>query len=141
MVRAAEHPVVERHFEPAVLIARLTGPVFIAIAIGILLNASFYVGAIIEAVHSPTLVYMSGLASLLAGLAILNAYAAWTADWRVVVTVVGWILVIAGIVRIVIPQLVTSLATTIYSGPTALSVTAIIVLIVGGFLSFKGYRR
>ena len=48
----------------------------------------------------PTLVYMSGLASLLAGLAIVNAYAAWTGDWRVVVTAVGWILVIAGIVRI-----------------------------------------
>ena len=84
---------------------------------------------------------MSGIASLLAGLAMLNAYAAWTADWRVVVTVVGWILVIAGIVRIVIPQLVTTLATTIYSGPTALSITAVIVLVVGGFLTFKGYRE
>ena len=131
----------ERRFAPEVLIARLVGPIFIAIAAGILLNARFYVGAIVEAVHSPTLVYMSGIASLLAGLAILNAYAAWTADWRLVVTVVGWILVIAGIVRIVIPRLVTTLATTIYSGPTALSITAVIVLIVGGFLTFKGYRE
>jgi TM2 domain-containing membrane protein YozV len=133
--------VMEGRFEPAVLIARLTGPVLVAIALGILLNASFYVGAIIEAVHSPTLVYMSGIASLLAGLAILNAYAAWTSDWRIVVTIVGWIFTIAGVIRIVIPQLVTNIATKIYSGPTALSVTAIIVLVVGGFLAFKGYRQ
>lgn len=130
-----------RSFESAVLIARLVGPTFIAIAAGILLNAPFYVGAVVEAVHSPTLVYISGIASLLAGLAIVNAYTAWTADWRVVVTVLGWILVIAGIVRIVIPQLVTPLATTFFSGPTALSITAVIVLVIGGFLTFKGYRQ
>jgi hypothetical protein len=127
-------------FAPAVLIARLVGPTFIAIAAGVLLNASFYVGAVIEAVHSPTLVYLSGIASLLAGLAIVNAYTAWTSDWRVVVTVIGWILVIAGIVRIVIPQLVTPIATTLFSGPTGLSIAAVIVLVIGGFLTFKGYR-
>lgn len=126
---------------PAVLTARLIGPLFVAIGLGILLNAPFYVGAIVEAVHSPTLVYMSGIASLLGGLAILNAYRAWTADWRVVVSILGWVLVIAGVIRIVLPELVTKLATTIYSGPTALSITGAIVLVLGGFLSFKGYRR
>jgi hypothetical protein len=129
-----------RSFEPAVLIARLVGPTFIAIAVGVLLNAPFYVGAVVEAVHSPTLVYISGIASLLAGLAMVNAYTAWTADWRVVVTILGWILVIAGIVRILIPQLVTPVATTLFSGPTGLSIAAVIVLIVGGLLTFKGYR-
>ena len=81
---------------PAVLIVRLVGPLFVAIGIGILLNAPFYAGMIVEAVHSPTLVYLSGVASLLAGLAILNAYRAWTANWRVIVTVLGWLCVIGG---------------------------------------------
>jgi len=125
---------------PAVLTARLVGPLFVAIGLGILLNAPFYVGAIVEAVHSPTLVYISGIASLLAGLAVLNAYAAWTADWRVIITILGWLLVIAGVVRIVLPELVTRLATTIYSGPTALAITGAVVLVLGGFLSFKAYR-
>ena len=125
---------------PAVLIARLIGPLFVAIGVGVLINAPFYVGAVIEGVHSPTLVYMSGVASMLAGLAMLNAYRAWTADWRVIVTVLGWLMVIAGIVRIVLPQIVTALATTIYSGPTALSIAGVIVLVLGGFLTVKGYR-
>ncbi len=126
---------------PAVLIARLVGPLFVAIGAGILLNASFYAGAIVEAVHSPTLVYLSGIASLLAGLAMLNAYRAWTADWRVVTTILGWLMVIGGIIRIVVPQLVTALVTTIYSGPTALAIAGVIVLVLGAFLSFEGYRQ
>jgi len=126
---------------PAVLTARLVGPLFVIIGLGILINAPFYVGAIVEATHSPTLVYLSGVASLLAGLVILNAYRAWTADWRALVTLLGWVLVVAGVIRIVLPQIVTQLATTLYSGPTSLSVTGVIVLVIGGFLSFKGYRQ
>ena len=125
---------------PAVLIARLAGPLFVVIGLGILLNASFYTGMVVEAVHSPTLVYLSGVASLLAGVAILNAYRAWTASWRVIVTVLGWLCVIGGIMRIMLPQIVTSLATTIYSGPAALTVAAVIVLILGAYLSYESYR-
>jgi F-type H+-transporting ATPase subunit a len=78
---------------------------------------------------------------LLAGLAILNAYRAWTADWRVIVTVLGWMFIIAGIVRIVLPTVATSLSSTIYSAPVAMAVMGIVVLVVGGYLSFEGYRR
>jgi len=125
----------------AVTVARLVGPVFAVIGLGVVLNLSFYHGAIIESVHSPTLVYLSGIASLLAGLAILNAYRAWTADWRVIVTVIGWLCIIGGVVRVVIPQIIVSLASTIYSGPTALAIVGAVVLVVGGYLSFEGYRR
>jgi uncharacterized membrane protein len=125
---------------PAVLIARLAGPLFVVIGLGMLLNASFYAGMVVEAVHSPTLVYLSGVASLLAGVAILNAYRAWTASWRVIVTVLGWLCVIGGIMRIVLPQIITSLATAIYSGPAALIVAAVIVLILGAYLSYESYR-
>jgi uncharacterized protein YjeT (DUF2065 family) len=125
----------------AAFTARLIGPLFVAIGLGILINAPFYVGAVVEAVHSPTLVYLSGVAALLAGLAVVNTHRAWTADWRVIVTILGWIFVIAGIVRIVLPELVTKLATTVFSGTTALSITGAVVLVIGGFLSFKGYQQ
>ena len=124
----------------AVLIARLVGPLFAVIGLGVLLNASFYEGAIVEAVHSPTLVYMSGVASLLGGLAILNAYRAWTASWHVLVTIIGWLCVIGGIVRIVLQNVVGWIAANLYSGTTSLMIVGVIVLIVGGYLSFNGYR-
>jgi len=92
-------------------------------------------------VRSPVLIYLAGTATLLGGLAILNAHRAWTADWRAIVTVLGWIFIIAGIVRIVLPTLATSFSTTIYSTPVALAIIGIVVLVVGGYLSFEGYRR
>lgn len=121
-------------------IARLTGPSLVVIGIGILLNEPNYAAMIAEAARSPTLIYISGLLTLPLGLAILNVYRSWTADWRVVVTVLGWLLAIGGVIRIVLPQFTATLATTLYSTPTGLTAFAIVVLVLGGYLSFQGYR-
>ena len=124
----------------AILIARLIGPLFAALGLGMLLNATFYAAAIGEGVHSPVLIAIAGMATLAAGLAILNAHRAWTADWRVLVTVIGWIFIIAGLIRLILPTLAETLAPAVYSGPAALMVAGVVVLIIGGILSFEGYR-
>lgn len=126
--------------EPAGFIARLTGPLLVVIGVGVLLNEANYAAIITEAAHSPTLIYLSGLLTLPLGLAILNVYRAWTADWRVIVTILGWLLAIGGVIRIVLPQFTATLATTLYSTSAGLTVFAVVVLVLGGYLSFEGYR-
>jgi hypothetical protein len=126
---------------PAVFIARLAGPFFIAAAVGMLLNRAIYAAMIAEFVHSYALIYIAGLLALVGGLAILNVHRAWTSDWRVIITVLGWLMVIGGVVRIVLPQLTAAIANAIYSGPTAMVILALITLALGGFLSFQGYRK
>ena len=89
--------------QPLVFIARLIGPLFVVLGVGILLNQAVYADMIGQAVLIPVLIYLTGMLALTAGVAMLNGYHAWTADWRVVITILGWIMVIAGIVRIVLP--------------------------------------
>jgi hypothetical protein len=48
------------------------GPTFVAIALGMLINLGMYESMIAEALHTGILFYLSGLLSLLAGLAIVN---------------------------------------------------------------------
>ena len=64
--------------QPAVFIARLIGPAFVAVGWhpG---NGPFYTALILEAVHSPTLIYFSGLMALVPGLAVLNVHRSWPA--------------------------------------------------------------
>ena len=56
-----------------------------------------------QAILVPVVIYLSGLMSFLAGVAMLNGYHGWTPDWRIIITILGWVLVIAGIIRIVLP--------------------------------------
>jgi uncharacterized protein YjeT (DUF2065 family) len=124
----------------ATLIARLVGPFFVALGVGIVLNSTFYATAVGEGAHSPVLIALSGMATLFAGIAILNAHRAWTADWRVLVTLLGWVFVIAGLIRLILPKFAEEAAPAIYSGPAPLLVAGAVVLVIGAILSFAGYR-
>ena len=73
----------------SIFLARLLGPTFAAIALGILINLGMYESMIAETLHPGILFYLSGLLSLVAGLAIVNLHNTWCADWRVIITVLG----------------------------------------------------
>jgi hypothetical protein len=124
---------------PATMIARLIGPVFAVIGVAVLVNTSYYVELTAEASHVPTLIYLYGLMVLAAGIAMLNFYRAWTRDWRVIVTILGWLFVIGGVIRILLPQVVERLAPTLGS-PSGLLAAGVFVFVVGGYLTFEAYR-
>jgi hypothetical protein len=125
--------------QPAVFIARLIGPAFVAVGLGVLANGPFYTPLILEAVHSPTLIYFSGLISLLPGLAILNVHRSWS-GWPAIITVIGWLMTIGGVIRLVLPATSATVASDLYSKPFVLLIVALVVLVVGAYLCFEGYR-
>ena len=122
-------------------LAKLIGPIFLTIGIGMLVNGPFYRVLIGEALASHVLIYLSGVLSLLAGLAIVIAHNRWSGGWPVIITVLGWLMVIGGVIRIVVPQVVQTVAAIVYTGRAAIIVVAILCVGLGGFLSFKGFSQ
>ena len=123
----------------SLFLAKLMGPTFFAIALGMLINLGMYETMIAEALHTGIVFYLSGLLSLLAGLAIVNLHNRWQVDWRVIMTVLGWLMTIGGIMRIVLPQFAVTVGSTIYGGRASTIVAALIVGALGALLSIKGY--
>jgi hypothetical protein len=123
----------------SLFLARLMGPTFVAIVLGMLINLGMYESMIAEALHTGIVFYLSGLLSLLAGLAIVNLHNMWCADWRVIFTILGWLMTIGGIIRIVMPQIAVAIGSTIYGGRASTVAVALIIGALGAFLSFKGY--
>jgi hypothetical protein len=120
-------------------LAKLMGPTFVVIALGMLLNLNMYETMIADALHPGVLFYLTGLLSLLAGLTIVNLHNRWQGDWRVIITVLGWLMTIGGIMRIVLPQFAVAVGSAIYGGRSSTIVAALVVGTLGAFLSFKGY--
>jgi hypothetical protein len=125
----------------SLFLARLMGPIFVTIALGMLINLGMYESTIREALHTGILFYLSGLLSLLAGLAIVNLHNTWCAEWRVIVTVIGWLMTVGGIVRIVVPQIAIAIGSNIYGGFANTIVAALVIGTLGAFLAFKGYLQ
>lgn len=126
--------------QPVVFMARLIGPLFVVLGIGMLLNSALYADMIGQAVLVPVLIALSGILTFGAGVAMLNGYHSWTLDWRVIITIIGWLFVIAGFIRIVLPVVAAAAAMSVYS-PGGIVIAGVIVLLIGAYLSFEGYRR
>jgi hypothetical protein len=119
-------------------IARLIGPMFVVSGIAMLLNRDTYSAMVEEFLRSPALIYIAGFLALLGGLAIVNIHNSWHWGWPLIVTVIGWLAVIGGTFRMVAPQYVQALGSAMFTHSTVVTVIAIISVVLGGFLSFKG---
>ena len=88
----------------SVFLARLIGPLALAIGIGLFVNRAGYLTMAEEFLTSRALIFFAGVVTLPAGLAIVLTHNVWAADWRVLITLLGWLAAIGGAVRIVMPQ-------------------------------------
>jgi hypothetical protein len=120
---------------------RLAGPLLVIVGIGMLANLGVYQAMISEFLHSAALVYLSGVLTLLGGLAIVNVHNSWRAEWPLIITILGWLMVIGGIIRIALPLFTVSFGASMYGSLTAIIVVAIVGLVIGAYLTFVGYLR
>jgi hypothetical protein len=120
-------------------LAKLIGPVALAVGVAVVANPAAFQAMAEELLHSHALLFLSGLLVMVGGVAIVLVHNVWTADWRVIITVVGWLTSIGGALRIVWPQLTVSAGERLVAHPAVLIVAAAIWLAVGAALTFYGY--
>ena len=87
-----------------------------AIALGMLINLGRYESMIAEALHSGIVPICPACYRCSRASPSSCPSNTWCADWRVIVTVLGWLMTIGGIIRIVLPQVAITIGSTIYSG-------------------------
>ena len=121
------------------IIARLLGPLLATVGIGMLTNTETYRAIGQQYLTTYAIIYLSGIMVLCFGLAILNVHNVWTRDWRSVITVIGWLFTTAGVWRIIAPQFVPFVGGAILAHAGFFTGTGIVLLALGGFISFKGY--
>src|SRR4030088_2803068 len=84
----------------SVFIARLIGPVMLAIGLAVFANQSAFRDMAEEFLASRALIFLSGLLIMPVGLAIVLTHNIWAADGRVMITLFGWANAIGGAVRL-----------------------------------------
>ena len=125
----------------SIFIARLIGPIALLAGLALVFNRAAYRAMTEEFLRSHGLIVLAGVMTLAAGLAIVLTHNVWTADWRVVITILGWLFVISGIVRMALPQHAAALGRRILAGPTPLCVVAAFDTALGVVLCIFGYLR
>lgn len=123
----------------SMLLARLLGPLLLVPGIGILINPRAFRAIGNELIGSPTFVYVFGLLDFVAGLAIVLFHNRWLVGWPVLITLIGWALLIRGAVRILAPRAVASYAKSIVDKYFFFPYTGTAAVILGLVLCYFGY--
>jgi uncharacterized protein YjeT (DUF2065 family) len=125
--------------EASLFIARMIGPIALLMGLALAFNPAAYRTLTEEFLASYAMIFLAGLMALAAGLAIVLTHNVWTADWRVLITILGWLFVISGIARTAAPQRAAAMGRRVLAYPAALRIGAAVDLVLGALLCFFGY--
>jgi hypothetical protein len=93
-----------------------------------------------EVVKSRVQLWLSGVLALTTGLAIVLSHNEWDLSWEVIITIIGWLAILRGLLRLLIPQQIGDfLSRALARGPQVLTGVGVVALVVGAFLAWKGF--
>ncbi|MFV8326599.1 hypothetical protein [Flavobacterium sp. ZS1P14] len=112
-------------------IAKLLGPTLIVMNVSEAINSQMW------ATVPATQTYLAGSLWFLAGLSIIRAHNHWTLGWSVLITVMGWFIMLGGLSRMFFPEAVQQGAQNV----SVVLALQMVLLTTGIVLTFKAYSR
>ena len=127
--------------QTSVFLARLIGPVMLVVGIAIFLNQRAFRDMAEEFLASRALLFLSGLLIMPMGAAIVLTHNVWTADWRVLITLFGWLNAIGGAVRLLAPDWIMRTGVVMLRRPGFVTIAAAIWVVLGLLFCMFGFSR
>jgi hypothetical protein len=124
----------------SIFLAELIGPVCLVIGLSLFINGAGLRALLFEFIDSPALIFLSGIITMTAGLAVVLTHNIWAADWRVLITIIGWLAVVGGAIRIAVPQQTIELGRTMLTNEYTVPIVMGIYVVIGALLTYFGYR-
>lgn len=126
--------------DTSIFLAKLIGIVLIVLCISILLNIRHIQKMWQNIINNPVSLFIIGYIDFVFGLLIVLFHNIWESDWRVWITLIGWLTLIKGALRLLFPSWILRIPENMgdkYRNLYAL--LAILFLILGIFLTYKGF--
>ena len=122
----------------SLFLARLIGPVMLVVGLAVFARPRGFREMAEEFMASRALLFLSGMILMPAGLAIVLTHNVWTADWRVLITLLGWLTAIGGALRLFGPLFVVKAGQAMLNKPHFTSIAAAIWVALGLLFCFFG---
>jgi hypothetical protein len=125
--------------DASIFLARMLGLFFLVMGVGIVVGMQGYRDMAEEFLKSRALIYVAGLLAFLPGLAIVLTHNLWVGDWRVIITIFGWLGLIGGAFRLLFPMQVRIIGGAMLQNGQALRIGGLAVVVLGAVLTWFGF--
>lgn len=123
----------------AIWISKFLGPIILVVSVPMILTPRRLQETTARFLADSPLILISGVLAMVAGLSIVNTHNVWVLGWPVIITFLGWALVLGGVFRIAAPRVVHDVGGAMVGRPTITIIAGAIWGSIGAFLTFKGY--
>jgi len=114
-------------------LALLFGTYIVAVSIPMIWSQKRLVEMMEDFIDNPPLIFLTGVLVLIGGISVIYFHNIWTADWRSLITLFGWIAAIEGVLLIIIPAPLIRFAKSILTKSPLISVLGFAYLALGAF--------
>lgn len=125
--------------EVSLFLAKLLGLYLLIIGLIWAFRKDLINSAFTDIVSSPGLLAIAGVWALLFGLAILISHPVYEFSWRLVITIIGYLAILKGILRLAYPAHEQKMAKAVLESRNYWAILAI-VLVLGAFLTAHGFN-
>jgi hypothetical protein len=123
----------------SLFLARLMGPVLLVVGLAVLANPRGFREMAEDVMANRALLFLAGFIMMPAGLAVVLTHNVWTADWRVLITLLGWLMTIGGALRLFGPLFVVKAGHAVLNAPHFTTLASALWIVLGLLLCFFGY--
>ncbi len=92
--------------EPSILIARILTALYLSIGVGMTFSLSYYEHSIKKLMNDSTYLFLGGWVAISVGMVMVQFHNIWVNDWRLLITIVSWVVLIKGILLLAFPRFV-----------------------------------
>lgn len=83
---------------------QLIGIVYTAAGLGMIMNPDYYRKIVDSFDDNPALIYITSLMMIVAGFVLVTFHNIWVADWTVVITILGYAILIKAVAMLLFPR-------------------------------------
>jgi len=126
--------------ELSLFFAKAIGVCFLILSISLIIAKSTYQLMIKDLINHPATLVLGGIINLVIGTLIVVSHNVWRADWTVLITVIGWFILIRGIIWTTFPGILLPILPKISDSYKPVYISSIVIFLLAITLCYFGFR-
>ena len=123
----------------SIFLSRVFGLYLIIMCLAVLFRFKMFRAVYDEMVSSKGHVIFSGFLSLIIGILVVVSHSVFVWDWRLLITLLGYLTLIKGIWLLFFPESALKFKRSIMGNQSLYRIIVVIFLLIGIFLAYKGF--
>lgn len=121
-------------------LAKVIGIYLILVSFAMLSHVHLFITNVNYLIHDVPLMFVMGFITMILGILIVVSHNVWQFNWRLIITLIGWLTLFKGLSLLLYPHLIDQVTRLFLQDVNVAYVIAFIDLLIGVLLSYVGCK-